>query len=220
MFYTTDTNDHGFSYDPFKAIVTPRPIGWIGCIDGNGIANLAPHSYFNAISDNPYFVIFGSIGYKDTVRNIEETGDFTCSLVSEDLFDKMNSSSVPVEPQIDEFNLAGIKKEPGKLVKSPFVKGCTAALECKLWKTIDLPGTDRSNLTGNYSIIGEVVGIHINNEYIKDGMFDTAKVRPIARLGYMDYGVVGKENIFSKNRPKLNKDGTLEQVNKWDGVYR
>ena len=87
MFYTTDANDHGFPHDPFKAIVTPRPIGWIGSIDKDGIANLAPHSYFNAISNNPYFVIFGSITYKDTVRNIEETGDFTCSLVTEDMFD-------------------------------------------------------------------------------------------------------------------------------------
>ena len=82
MFYTTQANDHGFPHDPFKAIVTPRPIGWIGSIDKDGVANLAPHSYFNAISDNPYFVIFGSITYKDTVRNIEDTGDFTCSLVS------------------------------------------------------------------------------------------------------------------------------------------
>ena len=115
MFYTTDANDHGFPHDPFKAIVTPRPIGWIGSIDKDGIANLAPHSYFNAISDNPYFVIFGSITYKDTVRNIEETGDFTCSLVTEDMFDAMNSSSVPVEPKIDEFNLAGIKKQESNL---------------------------------------------------------------------------------------------------------
>jgi flavin reductase (DIM6/NTAB) family NADH-FMN oxidoreductase RutF len=220
MFYKTDSNNHGFPHDPFKAIVTPRPIGWIGSVDKGGVANLAPHSYFNAISDNPYFVIFGSITYKDTVRNIEETGDFTCSLVSEDLFDEMNSSSVPADPKIDEFNLAGIKKEPGKLVKSSFVKGCTAALECKLWKTIDIPGSDRSKLTGNYSIIGEVIGIHINDKYIKDGMFNTKKVRPIARLGYMDYGVVGEENIFSKNRPKLGKDGKLESVKKWDGVYR
>ena len=114
MFYTTQKNDHGFPYDPFKAIVTPRPIGWIGSIDKDGVANLAPHSYFNAISDNPYFVIFGSVTYKDTVRNIEDTGDFTCSLVSEDMFDAMNSSSVPVEPKVDEFNLAGIKKQESK----------------------------------------------------------------------------------------------------------
>ena len=220
MFYTTQANDHGFPHDPFKAIVTPRPIGWIGSVDKDGVANLAPHSYFNAISDNPYFVIFGSITYKDTVRNIEDTGDFTCSLVSEDMFDAMNSSSVPVEPKVDEFNLAGIKKQESNLVKSPFVSGCCAALECKLWKTIDIPGTDRSNLTGNYSIIGEVVGIHINDEYIENGMFNTKKARPVARLGYMDYGVVGEENIFSKNRPKINSEGKLEKVDNWDGVYR
>ena len=118
MFYTTEANDHGSPYDPFKAIITPRPIGWIGSVDKEGVANLAPHSYFNAISDNPYFVIFGSITYKDTVRNIEDTGDFTCSLVTEDMFDAMNSSSVPVEPKIDEFNLAGVKKQKSNLVKS------------------------------------------------------------------------------------------------------
>ena len=89
-----------------------------------------------------------------------------------------------------------------------------------MWKTIDLPGTNRSKLTGNYSIIGEVVGIHINDEYIENGMFNTKKARPVARLGYMDYGVVGQENIFSKNRPKVNSEGQLEQVDKWDGVYR
>ena len=136
------------------------------------------------------------------------------------MFDAMNSSSVPVEPKVDEFNLAGIKKQKSTLVKSPFVSGCCAALECKLWKTIDLPGTDRSNLTGNYSIIGEVVGIHINDEYIENGMFNTKKARPVARLGYMDYGVIGEENIFSKNRPKVNSEGKLEQVDNWDGVYR
>ena len=220
MFYKTEVNDHGMNYDPFKAIVTPRPIGWIGSVDKEGIANLAPYSYFNAISDKPYFIMFSSADYKDSVRNCEENIDFTCSLVSENLFDAMNNSSVPVEPEVDEFNLSGIKKEQGNLVRAPYVKGCSAALECRYWKTIDLPGSNRKEATGNFLVIGEVVGIYIDDNAIVDGRFDTASVRPLGRLGYMDYGVVGKENIFSKNRPKLNKEGQLESVKEWDGIYR
>ena len=220
MHYDTLKNEHGLPHDPFKAIVAPRPIGWIGSRSITGVYNLAPYSYFNAIADRPHFVMFSSVDIKDSVKNIEETGEFTVSLATEDLFDHMNGSSVPADSNIDEFELAGLKPQIGKFVSAPFVSEASAALECKHWKTIDIPGSDRSKLTGNYSIIGEVVGVHINDDYIKDGMFDTEKVRPIARLGYMDYGVVGKENIFSKNRPKLNKDGKLESVKKWDGVYR
>ncbi|PPR76147.1 MAG: hypothetical protein CFH01_01972 [Alphaproteobacteria bacterium MarineAlpha2_Bin1] len=220
MFYKTEENNHGLSHDPFKAIVAPRPIGWIGSIDTNGVPNLAPYSYFNAISDNPYFVVFGSINYKDSIKNCEDNKDFTCSLVSENLFNAMNNSSATVNPEVDEFNLSGIKKESGKIVKAPFVKGCCAALECQHWKTIDLPGSDRSTGQGNFIIIAKVVGIYIDDKYIINGRFDIASVKPLARLGYMDYGVIGKNNIFSKNRPKVNKQGDLKAVDDWDGIYR
>ncbi len=220
MFYKTEQNNHGLSHDPFKAIVTPRPIGWIGSIDINGVPNLAPYSYFNAISDNPYFVVFGSINYKDSIKNCEENKDFTCSLVSENLFNAMNNSSATVESDVDEFNISGLKKENGRIVNAPFVKGCSAALECQHWKTIDLPGSDRTTGQGSFIIIAHVVGIYIDDKYIINGRFDTASVRPLGRLGYMDYGVIGEKNIFSKNRPKVNQHGNLKDVDDWDGIYR
>ena len=118
-----DDDNHGLLHDPFKAIVAPRPIGWIGSIGANGIANLAPYSYFNAISDKPYFIVFGSINYKDSIKNCEDNKDFTCSLVSESLFNAMNNSSATVNPDIDEFDLSGIKKMNGVETVIPERKG-------------------------------------------------------------------------------------------------
>ena len=157
---------------------------------------------------------------KDSVKNIEETGDFTVSLATEDLFDHMNGSSVPAGSEVDEFELAGLKPQIGKFVSAPFVSEAAAALECKYWKTIDQPNVDRKLGKGNYVIFGQVVGIYINDKFIKDGLFNASAARPLVRLGYMDYGVVGSENTFSKNRPKLGKDGKLEAVKEWDGIYR
>ena len=220
MHYNALKNEHGLPYDPFKAIVAPRPIGWIGSRSSLGVYNLAPYSYFNAIADKPHFVIFSSVDIKDSVKNIEETAEFTVSLATEDLFNHMNESSVSVCSDIDEFELSGLKPQIGKFVSAPFVSRAAAALECKHWKTIDLPNVDRERGTGNYVIFGQVVGIYINDEFIKDGLFDASAARPLVRLGYMDYGVVGTENTFTKNRPKLGKDGKLQPVEEWDGVYR
>jgi flavin reductase (DIM6/NTAB) family NADH-FMN oxidoreductase RutF len=220
MHYDTLKNEHGLPHDPFKAIVAPRPIGWIGTRSSLGVYNLAPYSYFNAISDKPYFVMFSSVDIKDSVKNIEETGEFTVSLATEDLFDHMNGSSVAAGSAIDEFELTDLKPQTGKFVSAPFVSQTAAALECKHWKTIDLPNVNRDRGTGNYVIFGQVIGIYINEKFIKDGLFDTSAARPLVRLGYMDYGIVGSENTFSKNRPKLGKDGKLQTVEEWDGVYR
>ena len=220
MHYDSVENKHGLPHDPFKAIVAPRPIGWIGSMSKTGIKNLAPYSYFNAIADKPHFVMFSSVDIKDSVRNIEETGEFTVSLATENLFDHMNGSSVPAGSDVDEFELAGLKSQTGKFVSAPFVSEAAAALECKYWKTIDLPNVNRKNGTGNYVVLGKVVGIYINDNFIKDGLFNAAAARPLVRLGYMDYGVVGSENTFSKNRPKLGKNGKLQPVDEWDGVYR
>ena len=166
MHYDTLKNEHGLPHDPFKAIVAPRPIGWIGSLSSSGVYNLAPYSYFNAIADRPHFVMFSSVDIKDSVKNIEETGEFTVSLATEDLFDHMNGSSVPADSNIDEFELAGLKPQIGKFVSAPFVSEASAALECKHWKTIDLPNVDRDNGTGNYVIFGQVVGIFINDKFI------------------------------------------------------
>tara|TARA_S200000501_G_scaffold302893_1_gene290429 strand:- start:988 stop:1632 length:645 start_codon:yes stop_codon:yes gene_type:complete len=206
MHYSTFENDHKLPYDPFKAIVTPRPIGWIGSKNKNGLNNLAPYSYFNAISHNPQkFIMFSSTNYKDSVQNIEDTGEFTCSLATYELFNNMNYSSAEVKNEIDEFKLANLTPEKGKYVNANYVKESPAALECKLWKVIDLPNSERDLNKGNFVVFGEVIGIYINDNFIKDGLFDTAKAMPMARLGYKEYGVINKDNILTKSRPEVDE---------------
>ena len=220
MHYDCKKNDHGLPHDPYKAIVAPRPIGWIGTKGKTGVQNLAPYSYFNAVADKPHFVMFSSVGIKDSVKNIEETGVFTFSLAVEKLFDGMNGSSAPADYLVDEFKLTGLEFSQGKFVDAPYVKESPAALECKYWKTLDLPGSNRSERIGTYVIFGQVIGVYIDDNYISDGLFDASKARPLVRLGYMNYGVVGKENTFTKNRPKLDENGNLKEVEEWDGIYR
>ena len=197
MFYETGENNHGLPHDPFKALVAPRPIGWISSLDPHGVVNLAPYSFFNAISDRPHFVMFSSSGRKDSVRNIEASGEFVCSLATYELKDQMNKTSAMVGPEVDEMALAGLTPAPCKLVKPPRVAESPAAFECKYFKTLALPGRDGAE--GNLMVIGEVVGIHIDDDAIADGRVDSAKLRPIARLGYMDYAVV--DAVFSMDRP-------------------
>ena len=220
MHYDTLKNEHGLPHDPFKAIVTPRPIGWVGSKAIDGTLNLAPYSYFNAVADRPYYVTIGSNGLKDTMANIEETGVFTVSLATEALFDHMNGSSVASGPEIDEFALTGATPQMGKFVDAPFVAESPAAFECKLYQIIDLPGANRDKKTGNFVILAQVVGTYINDDFITDGRFDTRKARPLARCGYMDYAVIGSENMFETNRPELDEHGRLKAPEKWDGTYR
>ncbi len=197
MFYETGENNHGLPHDPFKALVAPRPIGWISSLGPGGVVNLAPYSFFNAISDRPPFVMFSSSGRKDSVRNIEASGEFVCSLATYELKDQMNKTSAMVGPEVDEMALAGLTPAPCKLVKPPRVAESPAAFECKYYKTLSLPGLD--GLEGNLVVIGEVIGIHIDDAAITDGRVDSARLRPIARLGYMDYAVV--DAVFSMDRP-------------------
>ncbi|MCH8239530.1 MAG: flavin reductase family protein [Proteobacteria bacterium] len=197
MFYETGENNHGLPHDPFKALIAPRPIGWISSLDPDGVVNLAPYSFFNAVSDRPPFVMFSSSVRKDSVRNIEATGEFVCSLATYELKDQMNQTSAMVGPEVDEMALAGLTPAPCNLVKPPRVAESPAAFECKYYKTLSLPGLDGSE--GNLVVIGEVIGIHIDDDAIKNGRVDTAKLRPIARLGYMDYAVV--DAVFSMDRP-------------------
>lgn len=197
MFYETGENKHGLPHDPFKALIAPRPIGWISSLDPGGVVNLAPYSFFNAVSDNPHFVMFSSRGRKDSVRNIEATGEFVCSLATYELKDQMNKTSAMVGPEIDEMALAGLTPAPCNLVKPPRVAESPAAFECKYYKTLSLPGLDGAE--GNLVVIGEVIGIHIDDAAIADGRVDSARLRPIARLGYMDYAVV--DAVFSMDRP-------------------
>jgi len=197
LFYETDDNGHGLKHDPFKALVAPRPIGWISSLSADGIVNLAPYSFFNGVSDRPPFVMFSSSGRKDSLVNIEATGEFVCSLATYELKDQMNATSVAVGPEVDEMALAGLTPAPCKLVKPPRVAESPVALECRHFKTIPLPGKDDGE--GYIIIIGQVVGIHIDEAVIVDGKVDVTRLRPIARLGYMDYSVV--DAVFSMQRP-------------------
>jgi len=220
MQYDARKNDHGLPHDPFKAIVAPRPIGWIGSQNKIGQKNLAPYSYFNGVSDRPHYVIFSSNGLKDSLVNIEETGVFTASLATAKLFNRMNISSVPAKYGVDEFELSGLTARQGNYVDAPCVAESPAVLECELWKVVDLPHSNRKNNSGNYIVIGYVVGIYIDDSYIKNGLFDFRLAEPLGRLGYMDYGIINSKNTFTKNRPTLNKDGEVEPVKDWDGVYK
>ncbi len=213
MFYETADNKHGLKRDPWKALVVPRPIGWISSISKDGVCNLAPYSYFNAVSQNPHYVLFGSGGRKDSVRNIEETGEFVCSLATWDLRYNMNTSSAAVPPGVDEFPIAGLTVAPSRLVRPPRVKESPAALECRYWKTIELPDAE-GNGSGHFVVFGRVVGIHIDDDFIKDGIVDTAAMRPVSRLGYMDYAVVTAETQFTIFRPKIDAEGNIVEASK------
>lgn len=198
MFYDTASNRHGLPHDPFKAIVSPRPIGWIGTRAADGSLNLAPYSFFNAIGDRPKLVMFSSSGYKDSVRNIEATGEFTASFASRNLAEAVNKTSLPAPHGDSEFAIAGLTPVEGTLVKAPFVSEAYAALECRMTEMFRPKGLD-GELSDNYVVIGQVVGIHIREEAIRDGRFDMETVRPLARLGYMDYCDGG--DVFEMIRP-------------------
>ena len=200
MFYEPMQGDHGLPHDPFKAIVAPRPIGWISSLDESGRPNLAPYSFFNAVSSRPHIVMFSSVGRKDSVRNIEATGEFVCNLATWDFREAMNQSSATLPYGESEFEFARLPTEPSRLVKPPRVAGAAAAMECRLLKTDPIAGLD-GKPSGSILVFGEVVGIHIADEFIRDGRFDMAAARTIARCGYMDYAVV--DELFAMRRPSV-----------------
>lgn len=227
MYYATDSNQHGLKFDPFKALIAPRPIGWISTVSRDGVHNLAPYSFFNAVSDRPPVVMFSSSGRKDSLVNIEDNGEFTCSLATWDLREAMNLSSAPVVHGVDEFELAGLTKIIGSAVKTARVAESPAAFECRHWKTVELPDFSTANTAKrpthkNYVVFGLVVGIYIDERIVKEGLVDTAAMQPIARMGYMDYAVVNRESSFTMNRPMASADGKTASVQPgpWDGIYR
>ena len=218
MYYDSIKNEHGLKHDPFKALVAPRPIGWVSTVDKNDVLNLAPYSFFNAVSERPHYVMFVSANRKDSLRNIEDNGEFTCSISTMDTRDEMNISSSKVDPLSDEFELSNLQTAQSHFVKPPRVALAPASLECKHWRTIELP--DVIGDSGHFIVIGQVIGIFINNNVIKDGIVDTASMRPLARMGYMDYTVVTPETTFSLQRPQVKKDGTVKvPKGGWDGIY-
>lgn len=222
MHYDTRQNNHGLKHDPFKALVSPRPIGWISTISQQGVLNLAPYSFFNAVSDRPPMVMFSSAGRKDSLTNIEATGEFVCSVVSHALRESMNMSSAAVNSGVNEFQLAGLTPAPSVHVKPPRVAESPAALECRLWKIEPLPTPPGKSEPANWLVFGEVIAVYINDHYLKDGMFDVAKAQPLARLGYMDYAVVNQQSLFTLNRPQVAEGGESATLvpGPWDGVYR
>ncbi len=200
MFYNPEIG-HNLPHDPFKAIVSPRPIGWISSFDKEKNVNLAPYSFFNAVADNPPMVMFSITGQKtnniplkDTLKNIVETKCFVVNVVSKDLLHQMNQTSGHYPKDIDEFVSAKLEKSNCVNIDVPRVKKSPASLECILHKVLKLPGFS------NNMVIGKVVGIHINDQNLKNGLFDVLTYDPIARMGYKDYISVSKK--FELDRPK------------------
>ncbi len=203
MFYRTD-EPHGLPHNPFNALIVPRPIGWISSQDTEGNVNLAPYSFFNGVAYSPPQVMFAASGYhaqgglKDSVKNIQETGEFVLNLATYDLRDAMNMSSVAAPNNVDEFELAGLEKEASELVAPPRVKASPVHLECKYTQSVELLKPIEGD-SANLVIFGEVIGIHINDDILTDGMVDMSKADVIARLGYMDYTRVN--DVFPIERP-------------------
>jgi flavin reductase (DIM6/NTAB) family NADH-FMN oxidoreductase RutF len=191
MFYDTRTNDHGLPRDPFKAIVSPRPVGWITSMSAKGEINLAPYSFFNAVSDRPPIVLFSSEGRKDSLAFVEETKEFVCNLAVLDLFDAVVTTGIAFPRGINEMEQAGLQSAPSRLVRPPRVAASPCALECKLLQIVELSDLDGRE-THRHVAFGQVIGVHIDDRFIKDGRLDTAAMQPIARCGYADYAVVDK----------------------------
>lgn len=200
MFYDPRQDDHRLAHSPWTALVVPRPIGWISSLSPDGIANLAPYSFFNAVSGTPPFVMFSSAGRKDSQTNIEATGEFVVNMAVADLKDALNLTSAPFAPGIDEFERAGLERAPCRNVRVPRVAASPVALECILNRVVPLTARDGTKVRSEV-IFGEVVGIHIADEVIVDGMLDISRIRPLSRLGYMDYAII--EDAFSMARPVL-----------------
>lgn len=198
MFYEP-SKGHGLPHDPFKALVSPRPIGWISTQAKDGSLNLAPYSFFNALGTNPHLVMFCSEGAKDSYTNALETGEFVANLVSSDLIEQMNASSVDAPHGVSEFDYAGLTPEPSRLVRPPRVREAHAALECKVTEILR-PKDLNGDPTSRYMIIGQVVGVYISDDALTDGMFDVVKAGNVARLGYLDFSSV--KEVFQRSRPR------------------
>ena len=202
MFYRP-SEGHGLRRNPFNAVVVPRPIGWVSSVDRDGRVNLAPFSFFNAVSYVPPQVMFATTephregGDKDSLRNIRETGEFAVNLATWPLREAVNASSAPAPHGIDEFELAGLTKAPARLVRPPLVAESPVHLECVLVQIVELPSPDPAD--PNTVVFGEVVGVHIADEVIVDGLVDPLRLDAIARLGYDQYTRV--DEVFSMTRP-------------------
>ena len=202
MFYEPRSG-HGLPNNPLGAIVAPRPIGWISSQNAAGVTNLAPYSFFNAVAYDPPQVMFAATsshafgGLKDSVLNAESTGEFVVNLATFDLREEMNASAVPAPSDVDEFDYARLTKAVSRIVKPPRVAESPAHLECRFVTRVDLPTDDGDP---NVVVFGEVVGVHIDDRFLVEGRVDTVALRPIGRLGYLNY--VEVNNAFAMERPR------------------
>jgi len=209
MYYETARNDHGLRYNPLKACVVPRPIGWLTTISAAGIVNLAPFSFFNLLSYDPPFVMFSSGTHeadgdrKDSVVNVEETGEFVYNMATWAQRDQMNQTATIVERGVDEMAAAGLESLPSRIVRPPRVKGSPVHFECRLHQVIKLPGNKPAS--EHHLVIGRVLAVHIDDAALTaDGRVDILKLRPIARLGYKDYTTIDSVFQMEKRSPEDN----------------
>jgi len=201
MHFYEPRNGHGLPHDPFNAIVGPRPIGWIASRSPAGVHNLAPYSFFNAFNYTPPIVGFASIGYKDSVRNIEQTGEFTWNLVTRPLADAMNQTSAPVGPQVSEFALAALGERPSRVIAVPGVAESPVTFECRCTQIVQLQRADGEKVP-TWLVLGEVVGVHIAQASLPGGQYDTAAAGHVLRGGGpADYFTVGPGQLFKMQRP-------------------
>lgn len=198
MFYEPSKRNHGLPFSPLKAIVAPRPIGWISSLTPEGVANLAPYSFFNLICEAPPLVMFSSAGHKDSAANIEATGEFVCNLATLDLIDAVNLTSAPAPRDVSEFDLVGLERAPSRLVKPPRVAASPCALECVYVETFRPKGKD-GTLPDQHMIIGEIVGVYVDDSAIVDGRVDMRVMKSLARCGYLDYSFV--DELTERERP-------------------
>jgi flavin reductase (DIM6/NTAB) family NADH-FMN oxidoreductase RutF len=193
---------HRLPHDPLNAMVAPRPIGWISTVSADGVRNLAPYSFFNLINYTPPLIAFSSVGRKDSVANVEATGEFVWNLATRDLAEAMNATSAMVSAEVDEFALAGLETLPSRLVAPERVAASPVAFECRLTQLIRLKDRDGVALN-QYLVIGEAIGIHIDRAMLEDGIYQTARARPVMRGGGpADYFDVTEANLFRMWRPR------------------
>lgn len=202
FYYYEPKLGHGLPHDPFKSIVAPRPIGWIGSISPSGHHNLAPYSFFNAVNSDPPMLGFTSTGYKDSVSNISQTKEFTWNLVTKPLVEAMNQTCAEVAPEINEFELAQLESAPSKQIKPLRVLLSPVSFECKLSEIIHLKNAEQGFIN-SWFVIGEVVAVHILKTALKDGIYDTSVMQHVMRGGGpADYFSVDPNQLFKLYRPR------------------
>ena len=200
-YYYQPAQGHGLAHDPFNAIVGPRPIGWIASRSAGGVLNLAPYSFFNAFNYTPPIIGFASIGHKDSLSNIEQTGEFVWNLATLPLAEAMNQSCAAVGPEVDEFELAGLTPAPSRLIDVPRVAESPVSFECRKTQIIQLQSA-AGDAVNTWLVLGEVVGVHIDRRLLVDGVYDTAAAEPILRGGGpADYFRIEPDALFRMHRP-------------------